>query len=182
VENGPGFLHNGLQYRWLKGRKRVSVPSLLDRPAAWGYDQPGPEMEWLQKSKGDQGMTLKEYFEKTTGVGVLATADGKGAVDAALYARPHVIDEETIALIMSDRLSHLNLQSNPRAVYLFKEADGNRGRRLYLTKTKEEKDSPLIPEIRRRSYPEVAGKYEGESKFLVYFRIDRTLPLIGGEK
>lgn len=127
-------------------------------------------------------MTLNEYFENTKGTGVLATADTEGRVDAAIYARPHVIDEENIALIMSDRLSHLNLQSNPRAVYLFKEEGGNRGRRLYLTKTKEEENSPLIPEIRRRKYPEVAGKYEEESKFLVSFHIDRTLPLIGGKK
>jgi hypothetical protein len=127
-------------------------------------------------------MTLNEYFEDRTGTGVLATADRDGLVNAALYARPHVIDEENIAFIMSDRLSHLNLQSNPRAVYLFKEEGGNQGRRLYLTKTKEEKDSPLIPEIRRRKYPEVAGKYEGGSKFLVFFHVDRTLPLIGAGK
>jgi hypothetical protein len=83
-------------------------------------------------------------------MGVLATADREGLVNAAIYARSHVIDETNIALIMSDRLSHLNLKSNPRALYLFKEEGGYQGRRLYLTKTKEEKDSPLIPEIRRR--------------------------------
>ncbi len=127
-------------------------------------------------------MTLNEYFENTAGMGVLATADGEGLVNAAMYARPHVIDEANIALIMSDRLSHLNLQSNPRALYLFKEEGGYRGRRLYLTKTKEEKDSPLIPQIRRRKTPEWGGKYAEESKFLVFFHIDRTLPLIGGEK
>jgi hypothetical protein len=132
--------------------------------------------------KGEKVMTLNEYFENTAGMGVLATADRDGLVNAAMYARPHVIDEANIALIMSDRLSHLNLQSNPHALYLFKEEGGYKGRRLYLTKTKEEKDSPLIPQIRRRTYPEVEGKYAEESKFLVFFHIDRTLPLIGGEK
>jgi hypothetical protein len=131
---------------------------------------------------GEKVMTLNEYFENTAGMGVLATADRDGLVNAAMYARPHVIDEANIALIMSDRLSHLNLQSNPHALYLFKEEGGYKGRRLYLTKTKEEKDSPLIPQIRRRTYPEVEGKYAEESKFLVFFHIDRTLPLIGGEK
>ena len=124
-------------------------------------------------------MTLKDYFETAKGMGVLATADREGSVNAAIYARPHVIDEDNIALIMSDRLSHHNLRSNPRALYLFKEEKGYQGRRLYLTMTKEEKDSPLIPQLKRRRNPEGAGEYEKKSKFLVYFRIDRTLPLIG---
>lgn len=126
-------------------------------------------------------MTLGEYFESTAGVGVLATSDAEGLVDAAIYARPHVIDEETIALIMADRRSHRNLQANPRAVYLFKEEGSYRGRRLYLMKTKEEKDSPLIAEIRRRKSCDGEGKDGDGPKFLVWFRIVRIRPLIGGE-
>ena len=34
-------------------------------------------------------MELKEYFESAKGVGILATADSKGHVDAAVYSRPH---------------------------------------------------------------------------------------------
>ena len=49
-------------------------------------------------------MELKEYFENTEGRGILATADGDGKVDAAIYARPHFMDDATIALIMRDRL------------------------------------------------------------------------------
>ena len=126
-------------------------------------------------------MTLGEYFESTAGVGVLGTSDAEGLVDAAIYARPHVIDEETIALIMADRRSHRNLQANPRAVYLFKEEGSYRGRRLYLMKTKEEKDSPLIAEIRRRKSSDVEGRDGDGTKFLVWFRIVRIRPLIGGE-
>jgi hypothetical protein len=64
-------------------------------------------------------MDLAEYFENQKGSGVLATADDQGRVDAAVYARPHVIDSETIAFIMPDRLTHHNLQSNNHAAYLF---------------------------------------------------------------
>ena len=64
-------------------------------------------------------MKRSEYFEKTKGTGILATADGTGQVDAAVYARPHFLDEQTVAFIMADRLSHKNLQSNPHAAYLF---------------------------------------------------------------
>ncbi len=60
-------------------------------------------------------MSLIDYFDKTTGMGVLATSDAKGMVNAAVYGRPHFIDEENIAFIMAERLSHKNLQSNPHA-------------------------------------------------------------------
>ncbi|MFH0763639.1 MAG: pyridoxamine 5'-phosphate oxidase family protein, partial [Candidatus Omnitrophota bacterium] len=80
-------------------------------------------------------MDLKEYFEKKNGFGVLSTADENGKVDAAPYARPHVVDDTHIAFIMSDRLSHANIRKNPYAVYLFKEGwFGYRGKRLYLKK------------------------------------------------
>ena len=121
-------------------------------------------------------MTLREYFESVKGRGVLATADVEGRVDAAVYATPHVIDDETIAFIMRDRLTHHNLQSNSHAAYLFMEAgDGYAGKRLYLTKTREEEDSDLLHSLRRRKYPDD----EQEKKFLVFFRVDKILPLIG---
>jgi hypothetical protein len=127
-------------------------------------------------------MVLSDYFDKKEGVGVLATADADGRVDAALYGRPHFFDEETIAFIAADKLTHANLQSNPHAVYLFKESERYEGRRLYLTKIREEMDSPLIQEIRRKKYPEVEGKYKTGKKYLIYFHIDKVLPLIGGKE
>jgi hypothetical protein len=125
-------------------------------------------------------MKLSEYFDKADGFGVLATADQGGKVDAAIYGRPHFMDEKTVAFIAADKLTHANLQVNPHAVYIFKEAGHYEGRRLYITKLREEKDSPLIDEIRRKKYPEVEGKYKSGSKFLIYFHLDNVLPLIGG--
>jgi len=52
-------------------------------------------------------MELKEYFENTEGSGILSTADSDGKVDAAIYARPHFMDDGTVALIMRDRLTQL---------------------------------------------------------------------------
>lgn len=127
-------------------------------------------------------MQLDEYFEKTKGIGVLSTADSAGKVNAAIYGRPHFMDDRTVAFIAADRLTHANLQTNPSAVFLFKEAGSYEGKRLYLTKTHEEKDSPFIDEIRRRKYKEVEGKVKTESKFLIYFHVDEVLPLIGDGK
>jgi len=58
-------------------------------------------------------MTLADYFEKARGVGVLSTADDKGRVNAAVYGRPHFMDENTVAFIASDRLTHANLKKIP---------------------------------------------------------------------
>ena len=132
----------------------------------------------LRKGRSDGGtdMKLKEYFTLTKGRGVLATSDSDGNVDAAVYARPHVLDDKTIAFIMTDKLTHHNLQSNPRAAYLFMEdGDSYVGKRFFLTKMKDEKNAKEIDELRRRSYEEMKGKDE----FLVYFRVDKMLPLIG---
>ena len=120
-------------------------------------------------------MNLSEYFESAEGYGVLATADSGGRVDVAMYARPHFMDEETVAFIMTDRLTHHNLQSNPHTAYLFIAAGGKlSGKRLFLTKVKEEKDTELLYEIRRKSYGD-----DQEGRYLVCFKIDKVLPLIG---
>jgi len=121
-------------------------------------------------------MDLKEYFEKTKGIGVMATADSQGKVDAAIYARPHFMENGTLAFIMRDRLTHHNLQSNPHATYLFlEEGAGYKGKRLYLTKVREEQDTELLRSLRRRQYPDD----KEELKFLVFFTLDQELPLIG---
>jgi hypothetical protein len=126
-------------------------------------------------------MELEEYFESNEGIGVLATADSMGNVNAAIYARPHFMADDEIAFIMTDRLTHENLQSNSKAVYLFKESgDAYKGKRLYCTRLREEKDSDLINKLRRRTYPSQEKADKKATRYLVYFRIDRVLPLIGG--
>ncbi len=121
-------------------------------------------------------MTLAEYFENTEGFGVLATADSDGKVDAAVYARPHFLEDGTIAMIMRERLTHHNLQSNPHATYLFRESKpGYKGKRLFLTKIREEEGGELMQSLRRRQYIED----KDESRYLVFFSIEKELPLIG---
>lgn len=121
-------------------------------------------------------MNLYEYFENTEGRGVLSTADTDGNVDAAVYARPHVMEDGTLAIIMRDRLTHSNLQSNPNACYLFMENGPDyKGKRLFLKKIREEKDAELISELRRRQYI----RKNDDSEFLVFFDVTGELPLVG---
>ena len=124
-------------------------------------------------------MELKSYFENTKGTGVLATSDNEGNVGAAVYARPHFMDDGTVALIMRDRLSHANLQSNPRATYLFTEkGKRSKGARLFMTKVREEQDSRQLYDLRQRTYPD-EGPDKDDPRFLVFFNIDKKLPLMG---
>ena len=124
-------------------------------------------------------MDLQPYFEETKGHGVLATADASGRVNLAIFARPHVLDDNSVAFIMPHRLTHSNLQSNPQAAYLFLEAGpGYKGKRLYLTKIREEQDTDLLYSLRRRT--RLAEQEEQESpRFLVFFRVDQVLPVVG---
>ncbi len=123
-------------------------------------------------------MSLRDYFESTEGIGVLGTADAEGRVDLALYGRPHVVDEQTVAFIMADRLSHANVRANPNAAYLFVERGaGYKGKRLYLAKTAEESDPDKIQAMRRESRK--GHDYGDGLKFLVTFRVEEVRSLTG---
>lgn len=128
-------------------------------------------------------MGLGEYFENVEGIGILSTADAEGNVDSAIYARPHVMDEHTVAFIMGDHLSHANIESNPHAAYLFLErgpgegGGGYNGLRLYLTKTGEETDPQKIEAVRRKSRK--GQEYAGKKRFLVHFKVNQARRLVG---
>lgn len=121
-------------------------------------------------------MKLNDYFEKTTGTGVLSTADGSGVVNAAIYSRPHFIEDDKLAFIMRDRLSHKNLETNPHAVYLFiEDGPGYKGKRIYMRMVREEKNADQIASLQRRKYV----KEINEDRFLVFFELVRERPLVG---
>lgn len=127
-------------------------------------------------------MDWKRYFEETEGTGVLATADANGRVDVAVYARPHVKDDQTIEFIMADKLSHANLQSNPHAAYLFHEAaEGYPGYRLSLTKTDETLDPDRVQQLRRQGVPSSYDPAKGQDRYVVTFHVDRVRPLVGDD-
>lgn len=124
-------------------------------------------------------MEWKDYFEKKSGMGFLATSNSKGDVDIAVYSRPKVMDDGTLAYGMADRLTHANLQENPHAVYAFNEG-GFQGVRIFLEKVREETEGPLLDSIRQEA-DKVVGPGIGDFvKFVVYFRVTKQLPLVGG--
>ena len=127
-------------------------------------------------------MKLSEYFEKTNGIGVLATTDASGQVNQAIYGRPHFLDkdDEEPAPYMCNRLSHDNVGHNPSASYLFIEDGEGSSASDFATLIEEETDLEKLEAIRRRNVPPISEE-ESKRKYLVRFHIEGVRPLIGTE-
>ncbi len=123
-------------------------------------------------------MDLRKYFRQREGTGYLATSGRDGRVNIAVYSRPHVMEDGTLAFGMTERLTHANLQENPHAVFAFTE-HGYQGRRIYLEKVREETGGDLFDEIRTRVDAIVGPGAGGDIKFVVYFRAVDNRPLVG---
>ena len=123
-------------------------------------------------------MSLAEYFANTEGQGVLSTADADGNPNAAIYASPHMVDDATLYLVMAQKTSYANLQSNPKASYMFIEkGEGYKGKRLYLRKTQEETDPEKVESLRRRKR-DMGDCPASQGSRAVYFSIERIRPLV----
>ena len=124
-------------------------------------------------------MDLSDYFEKNNGTGILATCDPDHNVDQAVYSKPFIVDETTIAFVMKERLSHQNLKSHLMASYLFLEnGPGYNGIRLSLTMQRQDKNRSLIETLRKKQ-PCIYPEEDDSDKFLVFFKVDRIRPLTG---
>ncbi len=126
-------------------------------------------------------INLKEYFDNNEGFGVLSTAGQEGRVDSAVYAKPHITRNNLAAFVMGGKLTHSNLENNPYAVYLFREeGPGYKGKRLYLKKEKESGDPAELKNVCREAWPAAdESGYCERGEFLVFFRVESVLPLVG---
>ncbi|TYB32248.1 MAG: pyridoxamine 5'-phosphate oxidase family protein [Flexistipes sinusarabici] len=123
-------------------------------------------------------MKLEQYFEKGKGIGILATADGEGRVNTALYARPHIEDGNAV-FVMRERRTYANLNENGSANYLYiSDNEGFEGVRMYMTFLKDSVDPAVVDKYRRRNSP-VEKMLDEEKLHLVTFKIDKILSLIG---
>ena len=127
-------------------------------------------------------MLLSDYFNSSSGKGILATANADGKVDAAIYSKPHFNEDETLAFIMREHLTHENLQSNPYANYAFiEDGPGYGGIRLFLKKVREDDDPDLIAQMTRRHLTPEEDKARGP-KYIAYFKVEKILNLIGSDE
>lgn len=127
-------------------------------------------------------MNIKDYFKTKQGKGFLATASNDGKVDIAIYSRPHIMEDGSIAFIMRERLTYANLLENKYATFAFLEDDGGyNGIRLFLKKTSEDANEDLISSMTRRHLSAEEDESKGP-KHIVYFRIEKILTLVGGNE
>ncbi len=125
-------------------------------------------------------MNLHNYFNEKSGFGVISTSNNKGEVNSAVYAKPHVIDNNTVAFIMRDRLTHKNVLENPQANYMFIEHNhGFHGVRLSLTMLEESQDQERIKALSRRP---TKDDEDDSKRFLVTFTVNKVLTLVGGDE
>lgn len=122
-------------------------------------------------------MKLAEHFEDG-GMGVMATAGGNGEVNTAVYAVPHVIDDETVAWGMTEGRTHRYATENPRASYLYFSPGGKgKGVRLTLEVKNIETAGKLLEKIRARASGIVNPQAGAAVKYVAYFRVVETRPL-----
>jgi len=126
-------------------------------------------------------MNLENYFNNVKGLGILATSDAEGNVDAAVYARPYIIDDKIIAFSMLEHKSYANITANPKACFMFIEkGDPSKGHRFYIEKTGEETNPDNIKMLKKMH--NITDIPTGHKRHLVYFKINQTRPLIGGSE
>jgi len=123
-------------------------------------------------------MKMSELFQQQ-GLGIMATASSDGTVNTAVYARPHVIDEQTLVWGMTDRRTYRNVCENPRASFLFKSAGpGFSGVRLSLELIKSEESGPLLAAIKESADAAVGPGTGAAVTHAVWFAVTEVRPLI----
>jgi hypothetical protein len=123
-------------------------------------------------------MKLAELFPEG-GRGVIGTADANGVVNLAVFAVPHVIDEETLAWGFTEGRSIANLKANPHASYLYlAPTRGYSGWRLSLTLKESSQEGTLLAKIKEQA-AQAAGPQAGAAvKHVAYFKVDEVRPLM----
>ena len=123
-------------------------------------------------------MKLIELFQQN-GLGVMATASKDGTVNTAVYARPHVIDEQTMVWGMTEGRTYRNISDNPQASFLFKASGpGFRGVRLALELVKTEETGPMLAIIKENADSTVGPGTGDAVTHAAWFTVTEVRPLI----
>jgi len=112
------------------------------------------------------------------GRGVIGTASKAGVVNMAVYAVPHVVDNDTVAWGMTDGRTWNNVRENPNASYAyFAPGAGFRGARLTLSLSRTEDSGEMLAKIRERTAATSPGNPEAV-RHVAYFKVVESRPLV----
>lgn len=122
-------------------------------------------------------MKLAELFPEG-GRGVIGTADANGIVNLAVFAVPHVVDEETLAWGFGEGRTIANLRQNPHASYLYlAPSRGYSGWRLTLTMKEQAGEGELLEEIKERTAKVASPQASAAVTCVAYFKVEEVRPL-----
>ena len=124
---------------------------------------------------------LMKYFNKQPRLGILATANKKGQVNAAYFGSPQMVDEKKVVMGLGQNRTLSYLKENPNAVYTIMEPGAAvtewKGVRIYLKCVALETSGAKLDGIKAK-ISEVAG--EGAAQMIqaaVTFEVGEIRPL-----
>jgi hypothetical protein len=125
---------------------------------------------------------LLRYFNQVPRIGVLATANREGKVNAAHFGSPFMTDPETVVMGLGENRTLHYLQENPHAVFIIVQPGETlprwRGLRIYLEMKECSRSGELLEQVRSR-IAEVAGqKTAKQIVAAVTFRVTEIRPLV----
>lgn len=123
-------------------------------------------------------MKLAELFPEG-GRGVIGTANAQGVVNMAVFATPHIIDDETLAWGVGEGRSYQNLKENGNASYLYlAPTRGFNGWRLTLALKEMSDAGALLEEIKHNAEQMSGSQAAMIIKHVAYFKVVEVRPLI----
>lgn len=123
-----------------------------------------------------------EYFNRAPRIGVLSTADKSGHVDSGIFGSPHMVDEKTVIMGLSNNRTLANLQQNPYGVFLIVEPGTGlmdwKGVRVYLVAQKIATSGPELDTFKAQM-EKIAGEEATEMIYaLISFEITAVRPIV----
>jgi hypothetical protein len=125
---------------------------------------------------------LMDIFNKYPRIGALATSNKEGAVNAAVFGSPRMIDENTIVMGIGENRSFRNLQRNPQAVFIVMEPGETvmdwKGARVYLEAVDMETEGEFIDQV-KQNIAKAAGQQAADMiHAAIRFKITEVRPIV----
>ncbi|HSW63200.1 MAG TPA: hypothetical protein VLH56_07820 [Dissulfurispiraceae bacterium] len=123
-------------------------------------------------------MNMRDIFAHD-GFGVFSTSGRDGSVNAAVYARPHVVDAATVAWGMTDGRTLTNIRDNPHASYIFRlGSHGYSGARLSLKLLHIEDEGQMLATVREKTASIVSPAAAQAVRHVAYFAVIEIRSLV----
>ena len=123
-------------------------------------------------------MNLHEMFP-AGGRGIIAASDSSGNVNIAVYAKPHIVDDKTVAWGMTEGRTWACVKENPRAAYLYMNpGPGYSGVRLKLSLIKFLESGDMLDAVKKHTSAIVSPAAAEAVTHVAYFEVEEIRPLI----